>query len=605
MAKNDYLRTSSLDVEGNLNFRDLDVKKRYNDWLLGVAKKEDLGHDQVLGFPATSRPPSWTQAHTGRNQAFVIKIVSGSFTESLNTYDSGSTALETTAVPASASQHYSKKETFTITYKVTGSDVLAAEGAPWGSHDVTLGTLIEKSNTNFGIVSFNVAEYGRISNIRVWLEMVEPSSSSGVATGAVSVAIVAPNNKSQFFSGVPFFNTEPIRPRIQNWVDENNPAGSFRFGQKYILQHRDQLDNVWQFDRGIRTVFDDAANFRNPAHVDPILASGSFTEPKDSYLLALGSPSHTVASVSDPDGFFISWTSDVTASPFMGEGAAGSPPDGWLTGPGGTNDVNEWPTTGSNYGPETIRPFYPMLDDIVEVKVDANDPEVSIVGFRPGLRGVEAHGEWQLFLDTNGAVGTAGTTVAYFRQARLELTLEKNRQHSERRSDHLFRRRNIKRKRGRTHWSYHSGSWFFNVGGGEFVITDYERFSTVYIVDRQGDYGQTVGITKDTGSFGDFAVFSRLTGTLADRLAGSYTGWYLNNDFGTPFIPLSSGSGADPTFDLEIDVAEIKKAMAEVLEPKKDITPTNTLRHALTRFPVTRTTRDSVRVAVLNITGSS
>lgn len=111
----------------------------------------------------------------------------------------------------------------------------------------------------------------------------------------------------------------------------------------------------------------------------------------------------------------------------------------------------------------------------------------------------------------------------------------------------------------------------------------------VYTLPRDNDYGRTVGITDNTGSnLNDFAVFTRLSGTLADRLTGSGQGAlysYLHNEFGTPYIPISSGSGLSPSLFV-FDAGESglsRQFISDLLEQKTILKRSNNLQSVLSR----------------------
>ena len=202
MAVNDYLRTSSLDIEGNLNFRRLKEKRRYNDWLRGDALRVDLGHDEDDGN-TYSTPPEWVQTRNGVNHAFVIQPLSASSYEevNLNAYKRGTTQLEQTAVPVSSNDYYTKESArITKTYTLTASADLS------GTHPF-VGQLVPEFgnmcfNTNAGLeFKVNIPDYGKIENIRIWVEIVNDTVSPppfGFPTNGLfglNMAIRSPNVK--------------------------------------------------------------------------------------------------------------------------------------------------------------------------------------------------------------------------------------------------------------------------------------------------------------------------------------------------------------------------------------------------------------------------
>jgi len=283
-----------------------------------------------------------------------------------------------------------------------------------------------------------------------------------------------------------------------------------------------------------------------------------------------------------------------------------SPPTGWLTGPGGTANVNEFPTTGSNLGPVDLQPVYPLLDDIYVEKIWdqeslTSNPTVlpttrgKIVGFRPGLRGTDINGTWKLMIGMAGApvanVPTAGgRNGIWFRQARIEFTVDEGEgTRATYDSKKLrFKKSGTPQKPGKRRVAVMSGSSEWDIG-----------ISYVF-VEQQADYGRSYGITSQTDS-NQFAVFSQLTGTFVDILSGSgdlesVQSTYLTNEFGTPYIPLSAGSAEPPSFDV-FSTEEVKKSrdlFTTTLNPSTLIPRDNTLRSALARADVIKSTRDTI-----------
>lgn len=354
----------------------------------------------------------------------------------------------------------------------------------------------------------------------------------------------------------------------------------------------------WNRDRGMRTVFADGASNPNPRHLFVVPARTNYNStnsrtnpytfpsgnawygsPNANGILqanpnAIPTPNHNPAQIAAFEvqvsafGADWPWTSDVTVFPATeSHQAAGSPPKGWLSGPAKTAGANEWPTTGVNYGPETIQPLYPLLDDIFQKKsigsespiigsivrqrangeeLPAADPTVWS-GFRPGLRGTEISGTWELLIAQGGQVNVdpqygmglgIPSTNAYFRQVRLEITYDTGigprtgrapRRVSPKRSGPNM----VNRISGSAPMfrADESGSW------DSYVSEDYSTFS------MEAEVGRTFGLHLNTGSFNrnDFALVYQITGTLADY-SGSSPGWLLNNRFGMPQIPISSAS---------------------------------------------------------------
>lgn len=296
-----------------------------------------------------------------------------------------------------------------------------------------------------------------------------------------------------------------------------------------------------------------------------------------------------------------------------------TPPRGWLNGAGNytignttvpTTASGEFQTFGLQIGPPDMQPVYPLLDDVVVEKMtveptssDFNDPSVNgavfgmfnpafekikvtgkkYQGYRPGLRGTEINGEWDLMIAVAAHRGydnvhcIRGSGI-WFRQWRLELTVEEN-------EDNVFpnSRRALYRQHTSPQEKHLVGIVSGSAGAWDMGI------NYVYTVPRSNDYGRTSGITDNTGSnLTDFAVFTRLTGALADRLTGSgqaalYS--YLHNEFGTPYIPVSSGSNNAPSFFV-FDAGESglsRRFISDLLEQKTLLKRSNTLQSVLSR----------------------
>lgn len=282
-------------------------------------------------------------------------------------------------------------------------------------------------------------------------------------------------------------------------------------------------------------------------------------------------------------------------------------PVGWLTGPSGTANPGEFPTSGTQIGPSTINPVYPMLDDVYVQRGFAQTPTVSsvfsvpslykqIVGFRPGLRGTEINGRWKLLIgvgsDYNGSsmVGSPRAGI-WFRQARLEFIIDqgvgpvsmypsKNRRFS--------KSSNVPSRAGTYVVDVVSGSSEWDVGTN-FVLRS-----------QKDEYGRSIGITDHTGSaVDDFAVFTQITGAFADTLTGSRGGvlyTFLHNEYGTPFIPLTSGSGIAPAFDpyTADDIAINRFIVGGILRQKNLVGSSNILRSTLNRLNYFQTRRDQI-----------
>ena len=282
---------------------------------------------------------------------------------------------------------------------------------------------------------------------------------------------------------------------------------------------------------------------------------------------------------------------------------------------------NEWPTQGRNLGPDTIRPVMPLLDDLYTETVYRhplsydNDPysrtggvlgvkstlsqNTVLRGFRPGLRGTQINGKWKLIvaMPTDFYNGLMRYQGYYFRQWRLELTYEQNVGVSE--SSIISRRRkHMKQAAGRK-----AGKRLVQVLSGSRAFPFHFGVEKYYVIDSE-EYGRTVGIVSDTGTVGDFAVFTRVTGTLADRHTGSagFFSSFLGNEFGTPYIPISSGSG-DPTslqiFSDQVLQKQESSAIHELVSPRTLVPKANTIKSALARSDYSKSTAERVKQGLL------
>lgn len=620
----------------------------------------------VFRYPeqlATS--PSWTQHNIGKNHAFVIATLSSSDHEvsRLNAFCSGQLPLEQSPVPASASVYYSKAtRLIQRTYKLSASLNLPVnppdiEQFPFDQeivvarpvYDSTSGSYRAYSYFNPAVFEIDVPDYGRIRDVRVWVEFIHDvrlgTGSIGSTgpfiyqgLGAVQVALRSPN--VTFRNAHPLWNDPQTKDfKLRQSMHLTGAVNQFADGRynsvpellrsSYLLWagHNVDRDDMsvtlsdpsntyisWDSDIDMRTVFWDGAPQFNTRHIDALLPAAADNGPGTlvgSVLdlvgpLSGGAPNKKAYSIESTAGFFSAPSAKGNNVPWMidpriktGSLRSGdvltnvlglSPPAGWLTGPGGTADVGEFPTTGSNLGPATIRPMYPILDDVfVEKKTDdtatagytqyaLSPTHGKLVGFRPGLRGTEIHGKWKLLI----GMGTGMNTEAdfdtfegmkahrraglWFRQFRIEFIVDQGPE-----VESFYPSKNFRFKRpayvpqrpGRRRVQIISGTASWDIGVN-YVQTEVRN-----------EYGRTSGITSDkSSSIDSFAIFSQITGSFADYLTGSvftqgafYT--YLHNEFGTPFIPISSGSGVTPsfeTFDPE-DAQATRDVIVNVLHP--------------------------------------
>jgi hypothetical protein len=704
--------SSSADVSGNVNTRRGPQRKLYDGLLLG----SDV-----------NTMPSWTQYFVGKRDAYVVSECSSTNHEitRLNAYLSGTEDVDGNddVFPL----YYSKNNRFRyLSYKLSASALLPInppdlEQFPF----VASATIVDGGNPNYrsvyvaasgcyrnysvfnpAVFSLDVPDYGKIRDIRVWVEFVhdvcpatgaygihgnDGSYSGSVSQGLQNVQVALRSPNVSFKYAHPLWND----PKVTNFLKYPNPAvtgSNNQFGTKYQVVpsllcgtyllwagHACEQDlsfalgvesgslfsytgstvdrsySEYDTDLHIRTVFWDGSATPNPRDLSPLYLnandqdpgkpsgiSGSMcnwpkTDTPSQKWFALNGNSLTATGVTTGTmgsrGISVPWFDDINVSrgklaPFTMNATSSwpyptgtwgfSPPPGWLTGPGGTANTNEFPTTGSQFGPDTIQSVYSLLDDVYvkkivdDVQVTASNPDMpynrpQIMGFRPGLKGSEIHGRWQLLIgnraDFDANVGMVGRPRAgfWFRQLRLEFIVDTNEGVDQFISS---RRRRFKKssgvygKEGKKRFKILSGSAQWDIG------VNYE------FVEQKPEYGRTIGITSLTGTYFDsFAVFSRPTGSLADRLSGSgdFFTKYLSNEFGTPYIPISSGSGVDPTFDI-VDTeaaAAARKLADEVLRPKPLIRQSNTLQSHLNRAKIVKSTRDqaSRRADLINELG--
>ncbi len=582
--------TGTFDMENTVSYGGAAARRALNVSLLGTAS------------------PSWTHASIGNNQAFVISAFTSSNHEStsLNLYRSGTEMLESSQVPATAPLYYSKMERFsTLIVKKSASffdTVVPYSGAlvptTFFASTGTLLTMVTGSNTAPLSCSFrhpasiriDVPQRGKLVDLKVWIEIVQDSGSAASPSGqhwplsTIGVAIRSPNVRwghahpmrndpilIRGYSDSAISSIDPDAPQDIYWPPAAFYRDTFLLWEGpgvYDTSHRGssepsnpaigKLMPMWNRDRGMRTVFSDGGSTPNPRHLY------SETSPSGNFV---GSPNSALGR-NNAYGMDVPWTSDVTAVPDVStHKAAGSPPKGWLTGPANTAASNEWPTTGSNYGTNSIKPHYPLLESIYQIKRVGDESPIigSIVnfvpgglsfpaeppsqwhGFRPGLRGTEISGTWEiLFAGASNTFGPNGSwdsnsgaklVNTYFRQVRLEFTFENNvGPASVRARTTLTPRRSGPMMVGRVSGSapiigdMQSGSWDAYVN------------ETWINVPNSSEIGKTFGIQMNTGSYSDnYALLYRLTGALG-TISGSAPGWLLNNRFGMPLIPESSAS---------------------------------------------------------------
>ena len=570
--------------------------------LLGSQIPQKASYREVV-----TQKPSWTNSHIdGRNDGFVISMLSANRHEvtTLGYIASGSTD--------GFDDYYSANEKYyTVTVKKTASIVDCAfpqggnkefiptdrwipvhfvEGkgldVSWvtGSYfPPATGPIPTKTRSNVAFpatIPIDVPHSGKIVDLKVWVEFVNVSG-SGITAGKYPLGNVFLGLRSP---NVTFGHAHPIRndSDLKRIFTSNLTDFSYDslgivtralFGPDFICDgYRDTFilwespslfesnlssfgpyDNdtlyvtkkypTFQRDRSMRTVFCDGASIPNPRHLSDAQYNGA---------------PNAFFGMNSPIGNDVPWTSEEEISGSQAYKADGSPPAGWLTGPGGTNAENEWPTTGVNYGATHIRPLYPLLDPVFQrkrfpeeenlVMISATGSEASFSpdlwrGFRPGLRGTEASGTWHLLI-AGGHYSVAGIPESpmYLRQFRLEFTLERNARPHYRRD-----RRSLIPRQAEDHFLLSiSGSDRYEVqfGGAQVTASWDTGISDTYIPGNSlSEVRSTFGVTLNTGSFVEdgFALLYRLTGSLAD-IVGNAPDWLVDPSMGIPTLPESSAS---------------------------------------------------------------
>jgi len=267
-------------------------------------------------------------------------------------------------------------------------------------------------------------------------------------------------------------------------------------------------------------------------------------------------------------------------------------------------NADEFNTVGYQLGPTSIRPVYPILDDIVVVKntdevvynpnaFSLSSPHAKIVGSRPGLRNTEIFGTWRFlfgcsssFNDSLGFVAENSSSL-WVRQVRLEMIYDAAYPAIEQLSskNRRFSKPSIVPGReGLIQLSLVSGSCEWDVGLNS--VDDYQS----------PDYGRSVGITADTSSLPDYAVLTFITGNLYNSLASSNPSWFLTNSLpdvsrpsGIPYIPDSSMSLGTGSAE-QIDTTAAQEMYNATIGVQTIINNANSLTDFLNRQGYTRST---------------
>ncbi len=340
-------KTSSLEAYESIRFRNIRARRSLTVQQLSTASD------------------SWTHISIGvGSQAFVSQPFSASQHEVtvLGTYLSGLQAIGSSPVPTTGSLFYEKR---TPLRKSTWKWVATSS---MGGFTADRGQLIAASASVFAphVVSIEApagGDDGRIVDVKVWLELLQMSGSGlHPALGQIGVSIRNPllgwghaHPLRNFSAGLRFNDGLPVEAGLDvYWRSSGSIPAFYRDtfllwegGALFRSSARTPYANpvypvidtpfycpVWDRDIGIRTVFCDGAQTRNPrdvfqvyrgefssvlsgarASVSPNSGSGGYPFAGGS-MIGLGAPWFT-----DPD-----YSGSLTA--------AGSPPPGWLGGAG-------------------------------------------------------------------------------------------------------------------------------------------------------------------------------------------------------------------------------------------------------------------------------
>lgn len=656
--------TTVVKASSSLKQKNLGQRKIYRRLISGELTLADT--DQTI--PANQSPsapafvPSWTQGYVGKRHGHVISTISSSqYPTVLNGYFSGTVRAELTAVPASSSLYYSKQSRYvTKVYKLSASALLPdlPPGSTGSGPTNGLG-IFQSSSGSFrtsGASYFEifVPDRGRIRDIKIWVELIhENRTNPGGFIGSpfdagrlanTRIGLMPPTKLFEW--GVPLWNdqkaknynifvtaslskiADPVQGCFPLWMGVGGMLG-------IIALTGTSCD--WNADMDMRCVFHDGA----PIDSNPFLRNSEYTNyfsssfytvqtgpisasaPNTIGIQRYGTSKGYVPSYSGnlypwfvdtriPLGFLSQSTSTAyTASAVL---------SGWLSGPvvsgSPTPDVNEFNTSPlENLGPYFVRPCFPLLDDVYQEQI-FSDPlypnaaqlfqgwptvQPKFLGFRKGLRGAQSYGTWTLKVYHNSSW--------WFRQFRIEMTIDQGEELSHTDFQRTWRHKSTAvvpvRQQGK--------KYVTQVVSGSGIFFD-AGLSIVYAIPREsrGDghgYGRTVGITDSTSSFPDYAVFTRITGALADRFfaSASLTGSggtagalyaYLNNPFKTPYIPISSGSGVPVS--TQTDVVDAKEIVNELFLDRARTSRAQRLTDLVSRLGTRRRKQDIIAEAVLS-----
>lgn len=593
--------------------------------LLGTSSSAVVGFGSDVSRELSAiTPPSWTQVAAGLNHSHASQPISASqyVSRALNAWSSGAVAVETTAVPYRQQFFYSKEQTLqkNIYYHLPSSAALGLNRSDFlgasASYTEVLGStrpeyvldgmyysafgISEAGTGSYFQVPIDVPDSGRLVDIKVWVEMFFSGTTTGSfewgdkadvgSLGNIAIALRSPTVKG-FGNGHPIRNdsnypTKKVSLR-DAWLTDSfilwEGAGVYAPSLQAIRNDvniglpgfADRPE--WMRDFAMRTVFWDSAPQQNPRHLGRI-RSGELAGVGD---LTASAPNAVAFGNGVVFGNNTSWYNTSSSN---GVPQSGSPPSGWLTGPGGTPAAGEWNTSGTQRGPTHLQPLYPLLDSVFCQKLDPlsgyqtqlgtfnqyGTAQPRWRGYRPGLRGTEISGRWHLVI----FVGLNVMAVR-FRNVRLEITYDKNRPPIRQTTRDRAGRRPGPAGFKPHIWNYISGSGFTRVSVS-VGLEDIDSYPTaIWITDQPASrVNRTVGITDNTAST-DYAVFTRPVGVLQGDDEAHARLSYLRNEFGTPYIPLSSGSASSSEFLTELSSSATQ--VYEYFNPKPSVGGKRTL----------------------------
>lgn len=500
---------------------------------------------------------------------------------------------------------------------------------------------------------------GTIRDVRAWVEFVHdvsPSRSlSGELTGtygtglkAVNIALRSPN--TNFYSAHPMWNSPAginLPLIVKSGLQERYYGVPELLKNSYLLWDghecypgptssvADAGNYFYEFDNDLhmRTIFWDGSPVRNPRDVTAMFPSATLTSSGDTgsnQQLLPGYNSPTSGAIAQGLSYTLSltgtgvpWILDSriltgclpqsgSVLPWNVSGSSMAPAE-WLTG-------SSLPSVGMSFGPERIRPMYPLLDNLTVLLATAPDSTYyaentyklpanhgPVRGFRPGLRGTEVTGTWNFMFGNaydSGSYNGVGNTITahsasgiWVRQVNLEFIVDAGVgpfEFTPSRSRKWKKPTLVPGPDGFQNQSVVIGSSAWDFGPQLVQRT------------QDPDYGRTVGITTDKSST-TFAVMTFLSGNLSSSLAarGESGMWFLTgNGFGTPYIPDTSMSLGDVAPD-QIDASASMEMYRQTMGIVPTIPNANSMADYLSREGYSQTTEQRWTETLASVTSSN